>query len=170
MRKVLILSLTCLLATNVDAFVGITAKIRSASRLSFWEPVIKKKMYCEAKKKLLNSKESAEFLSEYMAISHEAKLKAVADATAKANEKIRALEAENEELKAKLEEIQLGPVLAPDGRGRIYEMPATNKALAEKFQAAQSFMAEYLVKASMEKYNAVKTAEKKLIERYEVMQ
>mmetsp|Transcript_10260 Transcript_10260/g.15282 ORF Transcript_10260/g.15282 Transcript_10260/m.15282 type:complete len:158 (+) Transcript_10260:220-693(+) len=157
MRQVIIVhSLACLfLAAIVEPFMN---------GLTMWVPVKKKQICPEAQKKVFTPEENAEFLSEYMVISHEAKLRAVGDATAKANEKIKALEAENEKLKAQLEEMQLGPVPAPDGGGRIFEMPATNKALAEKFSAAQAFMADYLVKASIEKYNAVRAAEQKLIE------
>jgi len=52
---------------------------------------------------------------------------------------------------------------------KSYEFPATNKALAEKVGAYQTFISEYIVQAQIDKARAVAEAEKKTKEHYEAL-
>ena len=48
-----------------------------------------------------------------------------------------------------------------------FEMPATNKAMAEKIEAYRHFLSEYLVKSTLQRDMAVKSIEKKITSKYQ---
>mmetsp|Transcript_10205 Transcript_10205/g.14873 ORF Transcript_10205/g.14873 Transcript_10205/m.14873 type:complete len:83 (-) Transcript_10205:386-634(-) len=49
----------------------------------------------------------------------------------------------------------------------LYEMPLTNKAASELIGSYQKFIADYVVKASVHRFEAVKSAEAKVVAEYE---
>mmetsp|Transcript_23101 Transcript_23101/g.41706 ORF Transcript_23101/g.41706 Transcript_23101/m.41706 type:complete len:362 (-) Transcript_23101:383-1468(-) len=110
--------------------------------------------------------ESAQALSNYMAKSHEEKLRAVKEVEAKTGAEIKALKEEMEVLKAATtSEMVVSGATAP-ALGSAEEMAA-------KLAAYQKFMAEYVVKAQESKVIAVQEAEKnaelKFMEKYQLM-
>eukprot|EP00978_Attheya_sp_CCMP212_P001783 scaffold3673_cov44-Attheya_sp.AAC.1 len=112
--------------------------------------------------------ESAQALSNYMAKSHEEKLRAVKEVEDKKAAEIKALKEEMEELKQKAtstSEMVVSGATAP-ALGSAEEMAA-------KLAAYQKFMAEYVVKAQESKVIAVQEAEKnaelKFMEKYQLM-
>eukprot|EP00566_Odontella_aurita_P009127 CAMPEP_0113540962 /NCGR_PEP_ID=MMETSP0015_2-20120614/8766_1 /TAXON_ID=2838 /ORGANISM="Odontella" /LENGTH=506 /DNA_ID=CAMNT_0000440813 /DNA_START=145 /DNA_END=1665 /DNA_ORIENTATION=+ /assembly_acc=CAM_ASM_000160 len=100
--------------------------------------------------------ESAKALSDYMAKSHEEKLRAVKDAEAKSAAIIESLKSEIGELKSSRETsiVQAAPAapLPPPPEG-------SREELAVKLVSYQKFMSEYIVKAQEQKLAAVKAAE-----------
>jgi len=119
---------------------------------------------------LPSPEESAKALSEFMAKSHEEKLKAVAKAEDKGKERIKELEGQVADLESKLTvataEGSTPPVTVVSSNNSI-QMPGTNKFLTEKVEAYQKFLAQYIVNVSMEKNLAVKDAEQKAKAKYE---
>mmetsp|Transcript_23817 Transcript_23817/g.36738 ORF Transcript_23817/g.36738 Transcript_23817/m.36738 type:complete len:371 (+) Transcript_23817:63-1175(+) len=101
--------------------------------------------------------ESAKALSDYMAKSHEEKIKAIAAAESKKDAEIEALKKEVESLKK-------GGALATTQQPVL---GTVNKSTTEKLAAYQQFMADYIVKAQEEKYRAVKAAEAAMAKKYE---
>uniref|UniRef100_A0A7S1YSW1 Uncharacterized protein n=1 Tax=Trieres chinensis TaxID=1514140 RepID=A0A7S1YSW1_TRICV len=104
--------------------------------------------------------ESAQALTDYMAKAHEEKIRAVAAAEAKSKDRIKELEIEVADLKEQL----ASQSIPTEGAHRdgSYEFPATNKALAEKVRSYQAFVKDYVVKAQMQKMEAVAAAERKV--------
>eukprot|EP00594_Rhizosolenia_setigera_P013275 CAMPEP_0178962836 /NCGR_PEP_ID=MMETSP0789-20121207/14621_1 /TAXON_ID=3005 /ORGANISM="Rhizosolenia setigera, Strain CCMP 1694" /LENGTH=345 /DNA_ID=CAMNT_0020647101 /DNA_START=18 /DNA_END=1055 /DNA_ORIENTATION=+ len=101
--------------------------------------------------------ESAKALSDYMAKAHEEKLRAVKEAEAKRDAEVQALKKELDELKATRGTSSIefsGPAAAPS---------SSDDAL----EAYRKFMAEYIVKAAEQRYQAVKEAEAKITQKYE---
>lgn len=97
---------------------------------------------------------SAQALSDYMAKSHEEKLRAVKDAEDKKNSEIEALKAEIQQLKSSSSLATTTAPAAPLATSDSSEM-------ASKLASYQSFMAEYIVNSQNEKLLAVKEAELK---------
>jgi len=56
------------------------------------------------------------------------------------------------------------PILSSDG---TYEMPVTNRELTKKLEDYQRFLTYYIPKTSIQRYEAVSLAEKKIILNYE---
>lgn len=109
---------------------------------------------------LATPEESAAALTEFMAKAHEEKVAAMARVEAQYKQEI-------EELKAKVEELE-GPKTGSEATSQnSFAFPATNKALAEKVVAYQTFISGYIVKAQAEKQKTVKDAEANLVEKYE---
>eukprot|EP00559_Dactyliosolen_fragilissimus_P005515 CAMPEP_0184871504 /NCGR_PEP_ID=MMETSP0580-20130426/40755_1 /TAXON_ID=1118495 /ORGANISM="Dactyliosolen fragilissimus" /LENGTH=197 /DNA_ID=CAMNT_0027374169 /DNA_START=34 /DNA_END=627 /DNA_ORIENTATION=+ len=118
--------------------------------------------------KLPTPEESAKQLTEYMAKAHEEKLKAVAAAESKSQARIQELTAEVASLKDELDTLSKNsgpkPILSSDG---TYEMPVTNRELTKKLEDYQRFLTYYIPKTSIQRYEAVSLAEKKIILNYE---
>jgi len=111
----------------------------------------------------VNSDNFKEILADFMIISHEAKLKAVQDATREAEITILRLQEENEMLKDQLNsETENSKSL-----GNSFEMPVSNKELTEKYQLLKEFVSKYIVNSSLEKKKAVDSAKAQIIARYE---
>lgn len=106
---------------------------------------------------LPSPEESAKALTDYMAKAHEEKLKAMTVIEQKYQDRIRELEEQVKQLEER------SPVQTSS---HSYEMPATNKALAEKVNEYRSFLTTYLINSHMEKVEAVATAEAKLRDYY----
>ena len=101
-------------------------------------------------------------MTDFMAKAHEEKIRAMSRVEAKYKDQIA-------ELQAKVAELE-GPNTGSQATSEnSYAFPATNKLLTEKVQAYQSFLSDYIVKASLEKQKAVKSAEDKLVAKYEAI-
>lgn len=111
---------------------------------------------------LPSPEESAKALTDFMAKSHEEKLKAMAGVEAKYQDRIQELEEKVKQLEAR------SPVQSPSSTN-AYEMPATNKDLSVRVEQYRTFLSDYLVNAQKEKVQAVATAEAKLRSKYEVV-
>jgi hypothetical protein len=111
--------------------------------------------------------ESAAALTEFMARAHEGKVAAMARVEAQYKGQIG-------ELKARVEKLEAPMTGSEPTSHNSFAFPSTNKALADKVVAYQTFISEYIVKAQAEKQRTVKDAEAKikdaeakLIEKYE---
>ena len=97
-----------------------------------------------------------------MAKAHEEKVRALARVEAQYKDRIAALEARVQELE--------GPHIGHLATStNSYAFPATNKMLGEKVRAYQAFLSEYLVKASLEKQNAIRATEARVSAKYEAI-
>jgi len=117
--------------------------------------------------KLPTPEESAQVLTDYMAKAHEDKLRAVAEAETKSKDKIQELQAEVAHLMSLLEEATAAGSQIQQKEPGLYEMPLTNKAASELIGSYQKFIADYVVKASVHRFEAVKSAEAKVVAEYE---
>jgi hypothetical protein len=108
---------------------------------------------------LPNPEESARALSDYMAKSHEDKLKAVAQCEKK-------YQAEIAELKDKIAQLEQNKLVAISSEDS-FVFPVTNKAMTEKIAAYRNFITKYIVNAQEDKRRAVMETEKKVREHYE---
>jgi len=114
------------------------------------------------------SSDSASAFTEYMAKSHEEKLKALKDLETKKNAEIEALKKDMEQMKSSSNSssnssstsMVVQTSAAPNVQG-------SDEDLSEKLFAYQKFMSDYIVKAQLEKYNAVKAAEAAIAKKYE---
>jgi len=113
----------------------------------------------------VNSDNFKEILADFMIMSHEAKLKAVQDATREAEITIVRLQEENELLKAQLN----SGAENSKSLGTSFEMPVSNKELTEKYQLLKEFVSKYIVNSSLEKKKAVECARAQTIARYETL-
>ena len=104
--------------------------------------------------------ESAQALTDYMAKSHEEKIKALAAVEKKYKDRIAELEHKVQQLEGKTP-LQTGT--------NSVEMPATNKSLTKMVGEYKTLLSNYLVNAQKEKVQAVATAEQKLKNHYETM-
>lgn len=108
--------------------------------------------------------ERAQAMTDYMAKSHEEKLRAVKEVEAQKQAEIEALKGQVEELKAgnpSSSIIQASePTQAPPIEGSIEE-------LQEKLAAYQNFMAQYIVNAQEDKARSVKAAEIAITQKYQ---
>lgn len=109
---------------------------------------------------LPSPEESAEALRDYMAKSHEEKIKALAAVEAKYQGRIQELEEKVKQLEGR------SPVQTSTNS---YEFPATNKSLTNKVEEYRNLLSTYLVNAQKEKVTAVATAEAKLKDYYETI-
>lgn len=108
------------------------------------------------------STEEAAAITDFMAKAHEEKIRAMAQVEAKYKDQIA-------ELQAKINDLE-GPQAGSEVTGsNSYAFPATNKLLTEKVSAYQTFISDYIVKASIEKQKAVQAAEEKLTTKYEAI-
>ncbi|KAL9181692.1 hypothetical protein ACHAXT_012035 [Thalassiosira profunda] len=103
---------------------------------------------------------SANALSDYMAKSHEEKLRAVKDAEDKKN-------AEIEALKAEIQQLQSSSGLATTAAPAAPLANVATADLEQKLASYQSFMAEYIVNAQTQKLLAVKEAELKAEKKFQ---
>ena len=105
--------------------------------------------------------DEAAALTEFMAKAHEEKIRAMERVENKYKAKVA-------ELEAKVAELE-GPntALSDPSSSNSYAFPATNKLLTEKVLAYQSFISDYIVKASLEKQKAVEAAVAKTEAKYE---
>jgi hypothetical protein len=99
---------------------------------------------------------SSKALTDYMAKSHEEKLRAVKEAEARKNAEIQALKQEIQRLKQTSSAITTATRTTP---GSMEELQA-------KLVAYQQFMSKYIVKAQQEKIAAVKAAEEATAQKY----
>lgn len=109
-----------------------------------------------------SAEDSAKAFTDYMAKSHEEKLKALKDLEDKKNVEIETLKEEMASMKSGSgggELVQAQPP-APIVDGSIED-------LSSKLLAYQNFMAEYIVKAQEDKSRAVKEAEASVAKKYE---
>mmetsp|Transcript_13186 Transcript_13186/g.20697 ORF Transcript_13186/g.20697 Transcript_13186/m.20697 type:complete len:305 (-) Transcript_13186:288-1202(-) len=107
---------------------------------------------------------SAKVLSDYMAKSHEEKLKAVKDVEEKKNSEIALLKAEIEQFKTSSALATTTPAAPPPAA----PLATTTSSEAEaKLASYQSFMAEYIVNAQTQKLLAVKEAELKAEQKFQ---
>jgi hypothetical protein len=72
-------------------------------------------------------------------------------------------------LEAKVKELEAPSTGSEATSANSYAFPATNKDMTEKVGAYQTFLSDYIVKATVEKQKAVSSAEKKLIDKYEAI-
>lgn len=107
---------------------------------------------------LPTAEESAKALSDYMAKSHESKLKAVKEVEDKKNDEIQELKKELELLKGQSSSSSIVPTAATEG---------SSEDLVSKLNAYQQFMSDYIVRAQEDKLKAVKTAEASVAQKYE---
>lgn len=105
---------------------------------------------------LPTAEESAKALSDYMAKSHESKLKAVKEVEDKKNAEIQELKKELELLKG-----QSSSSIVPAAE------EGSTEDLVSKLNAYQKFMADYIVRAQEDKLKAVKEAEASVAQKYE---
>lgn len=109
---------------------------------------------------LPSPEESAQALTDYMAKSHEEKIKALATVEKKYKDRIAELELKVQQLEGK----------APRQTSfNSVEMPATNKSLTKMVGEYKRLLSNYLVNAQKEKVQAVATAEQKLKDHYEAI-
>lgn len=104
--------------------------------------------------------ESARALTDYMAKSHEEKIKALAAVEKKYKDRIAELEQQVQQLEKR------APL--PTSTNSV-EMPATNKRLTKMVGEYRKLLSNYLVNAQKEKVQAVATAEQKLKDHYEAL-
>lgn len=104
--------------------------------------------------------ESARALTDYMAKSHEEKIKALAAVEKKYKDRIAELEQQVQQLEKR------APL--PTSTNSV-EMPATNKRLTKMVGEYRKLLSNYLVNAQKEKVQAVATAEQKLRDHYETL-
>ena len=100
-----------------------------------------------------------------MAKAHEEKLRALREVEDRYKAEIAAL-------KARISELESATITTSGGvftSNNSYELPATNKAMAEKVRAYQQFISEYVVKAHIEKVKAVTAAENERKQTYEAI-
>jgi hypothetical protein len=104
--------------------------------------------------------EAASALTEFMAKAHVEKIAAMARVEAQYKEQIG-------ELKARVEQLEAPTIGSQPTSQNSFAFPATNKALAEKVVAYQTFISQYILKVQADKQKTVKDAEAKIIEKYE---
>lgn len=109
---------------------------------------------------LPSPEESAQALTDYMAKSHEEKIKALAAVEKKYKDRIAELELKVQQLEGKAPR-QMTP--------NSVEMPATNKSLTKMVGEYKTLLSNYLVNAQKEKVQAVATAEQKIKDHYETI-
>lgn len=107
--------------------------------------------------------DSAKLMTDYMAKSHEEKLKAIKDMELKKNAEIESLK---EELKNSQASSSL-TVAEPAAAAPAPIVEGSTEELSAKLLAYQNFMSKYIVKAQEDKYNAVKAAEAAVSKKYE---
>jgi len=128
---------------------------------AFIVPTNSHKRRCHSARHVLPTpEESAKALTDYMAKSHEDKIKAIATIEAKYKDRIKELEDQVKLLESR------SPVQTSQSS---YEMPATNKGLAEMVNEYRTFLSNYLINAQKERLLAVATAERKLRDHYEAI-
>lgn len=106
---------------------------------------------------------SAQALSDYMAKSHEEKLRAVKAAEGKKNSEIAALKAEIQQLKTSSALATTSPAAVP--AAPLAAVPFSE--MEAKLASYQAFMAEYIVNAQTQKLLAVKEAELKAEKKFQ---
>jgi hypothetical protein len=109
-----------------------------------------------------DANESAAALTDYMAMAHEEKIRAMERVEAKYRDRVA-------ELEAKVAELEGPRTGSTTTSANSYAFPATNKLLTEKVGAYREFISDYIVKASLEKQKAVKNAEAKVTTKYEAI-
>jgi len=109
---------------------------------------------------LPTAEESAQALTDYMAKSHEEKLKAVKVAEEKSKTEI-------ESLKDKIEELESIPSSSAIVNTPPAAVAGSVEEMSEKLIAYQKFMATYIVNAQEEKIKAIKAAEAAVSKKYE---
>jgi len=109
---------------------------------------------------------SAQALSNYMAKSHEEKLKAVKDVEEKKNSEIALLKAEIEQFKTSSALATTTPAAPPPPPAAPLATTTSSEAEA-KLASYQSFMTEYIVNAQTQKLLAVKEAELKAEKKFQ---
>lgn len=111
--------------------------------------------------RLFATKDEAAALTDFMAKAHEEKIRAMERVEAKYKDRVA-------ELEAKVAELE-GPstAMSDPSSSNSFAFPVTNKLLTEKIQSYQTFISNYIVKASLEKQKAVKDAEAKVAAKYE---
>lgn len=111
------------------------------------------KLHFTSRKALPTPEESAKALSDYMAKSHEQKLKAVKEVEEKKNAEIQMLKKEMEELKNQNgSSAPIVHVSSTPSEGSVEDLEA-------KLEAYQKFMTDYIVRAQEDKLKAVRAAE-----------
>ena len=154
----------CIPAIVVGALIAVSFGPQSAD--SFTNGGMKARASVRNRGKMLfmvelpSAEKSAKALSDYMAKSHEEKLRAVREVEQKKEEEIGALKKELADLKAKGE-----------GSGQIVQaavLPEGSKEeILAKLQSYQKFMADYIIKAQEAKLAAVRAAEVATSKKYE---
>jgi len=144
------------LATSILLFLSLA----STDAFTVFNDVSSKKCFTSLKA-LPTAEESAKALSDYMAKSHEQKLRAVKEVEDKKNAEIQALKKEMEELRN--QKVSSSPIVqvssTPEG-GSVQDLEA-------KLEAYQKFMTDYIVRAQEEKLKVVKVAELATALKYE---